>query len=76
MSKDTKYLISVNWEAMQSVMVMVLKEDLASLRNDWNKVYKTKKGMIWSTDFQEDLEEISSHISAYKKLLKYYGENP
>lgn len=76
MNKDTKYLIPVNWEAMQSLMVKVLKEDLDSLINDWNKVYKAKKGMIWSTDFQEDLEEISSHISAYKKILKYYGKNP
>lgn len=72
----TKYHIPVDWDAMQPLIVSVLNETLDSLRNDWEKVYKKKRGYVFSTDYEEDLEELSAHISAFKKIIRYHGGTP
>lgn len=69
-----QYLLPVDWDAMQSVVLAVLKEDLDTLRDEWTRVFETKKGLIFSHDPAEDLEELSRHIQAYKTILKYYGK--
>lgn len=70
------YNLKVDWDAIQHVVVQVLKEDLESLRKDWIAVYNSDDGYVFSKDKREDLEQISEHISAYKKLIRYYGANP
>jgi hypothetical protein len=67
------YNLKVDWEAIQHIVVQVLKEDLDSLRRDWVKVYEGTNGFVFNKDRRADLEEISEHISAYKKLISYYG---
>lgn len=56
------YLLSVDWEAVQSLTVSVLKEDLVSLQKDLLRAEK-----------DEDIEHIKRHIDAYQLLIKYYG---
>jgi hypothetical protein len=70
-----KFSIAIEWNSAQDIVVQVLKQDLECLRADWNKRYNDQWGCggIFTTDKQEDLEEISAHISAYKKIIKYYG---
>lgn len=70
------YNLNVEWEAIQSIVITVLKEDLESLRADWQRVYEKQEGYVFSHDKREDLEQISEHISAYKKLIRYYGGQP
>jgi hypothetical protein len=67
--------VSIDWDTAQNIVVRVLKKDLDSLREDWIKRYEGKHDSlaIFSHSVQEDLEEISAHISAYKKIIKYYG---
>jgi hypothetical protein len=72
MSND--FTVSIDWDTAQNIVVRVLKKDLDCLRADWNKRYGEKNSPgIFSDDVKEDLEEISAHISAYKKIIKYYG---
>jgi hypothetical protein len=68
-----KFSIAIDWNSAQDIVVQVLKQDLECLRADWNKRYNDQVGAIFTTDRQEDLEQISAHISAYKKIIKYYG---
>lgn len=70
------YHLNVDWEAVQHIVIQVLKEDLESLRKDWARVYSSDQGHVFSEEKREDLEQISEHISAYKKLIRYYGGNP
>lgn len=70
------YNLKVDWEAIQHIVVQVLKEDLDSLRKDWVSVYESEAGHVFSKDKREDLEQISEHITAFKKLIRYYGDDP
>jgi hypothetical protein len=70
------YNLKVDWEAIQHIVVQVLKEDLDSLRMDWVKVYGSEEGYVFNKDKRADLEEICEHISAFKKLIRYYGNDP
>lgn len=73
MSND--FTVSIDWDTAQRITIRVLQKDLHCLRADWNKRYKDKYDSlgIFSDNVQEDLDEISAHISAYKKIIRYYG---
>jgi len=70
------YLLPVDWEAMQSLTVSVLKEDLVSLQKDLSRVENADRGFAFSLDRGEDIEHIKRHIDAYQLLIKYYGGKP
>jgi hypothetical protein len=70
------YLLSVDWEAVQSLTVSVLKEDLVSLQKDLLRAENTDRGFAFSLDRDEDIEHIKRHIDAYQLLIKYYGGKP
>ena len=72
----SKFLLSVDWDSAQSLLISILKDNLDNLRNDWDKVYKEKRGYVFSADYEEDISEISAHISAIKKIIRYHGGNP
>jgi len=40
----SKFLLSVDWDSAQSLLISILKDNLDNLRNDWDKVYKEKRG--------------------------------
>ena len=65
--------VSIDWDTAQMIALRVLKKDLYCLREDWVKRYNMCEPGIFLSDVQEDLEEISAHISAYKKIIRYYG---
>ena len=69
------FTVSIDWPSAQGILLQVLKQDLECLRADWNKRYESKHDSlgIFSNNVQEDLEQISAHISAYKKIIEYYG---
>jgi hypothetical protein len=69
------FTVSIDWDTAQNIVMRVLKKDLYCLRKDWDKRYEGKHDSlgVFSDSVQEDLEEISAHISAYKKIIKYYG---
>jgi hypothetical protein len=70
------YLLSVDWEAVQSLTVSVLKEDLVSLQKDLLRAENADRGFAFSLDRDEDIEHIKRHIDAYQLLIKYYGGKP
>jgi hypothetical protein len=70
------YLLSVDWEAVQSLTVSVLKEDLVSLQKDLLRVENADRGFAFSLEKDEDIEHIKRHIDAYQLLIKYYGGKP
>lgn len=70
------YNLKVEWEALQHIVIQVLREDLDALRKDWVRVYEGTNGHVFNKDRRADLEEISEHITAYKKLIAYYGGDP
>lgn len=67
------YSVPVNWDAMQGIIVSVLREDMESLQQDLQKVCKTGKGFVYSMDPDVDAEHLSDLLSAYRKIIKYYG---
>lgn len=69
------FTISIDWNSAQGIVLQVLKQDLECLRADWAKTYNDQGCGVFTTDRQEDLEQIYAHISAYKKIIKYYGED-
>lgn len=69
------YTLKVDWPEVEGILLQVLKEDLDGLRRDWENVYKTQKGFVFSHNAAEDLEQISELISAYKKVIRYHGGN-
>jgi hypothetical protein len=70
------YSVPVSWAAMEELVVGVLKQDLDDLRAEWERVYQNKVGGVFYPDLREDLQEISDHIQAYKKIIRYYGGTP
>ena len=71
-----RYNIPVDWDAMQPLIISVLNETLDDIRRDWEKVYTTKRGFVFSTDYEDDLEQLSAHITAFKKIIRYHGGSP
>jgi hypothetical protein len=73
MSND--FTVSIDWDTAQRITIRVLQKDLDCLRADWVRRYNDKQDSpgIFLSDVREDLEEISAHISAYKKIIRYYG---
>lgn len=72
---NDKYNLSVEWEAVQSLVVSVLKEDMNSLYNDMLSVHSKTNGMVFSLDKDEDISEMAKHLDAFKLIIKYYGGN-
>ena len=76
----TDFTVSIDCDTAQKIAIKVLQKDLDGLRADWVKRYKDKEDgvVLWGagiflSDVQEDLDEISAHISAYRKIIRYYG---
>jgi hypothetical protein len=67
------YTLKVDWDALQQALVSALKQDLKYLKEDLARVKKTKKGYIWSLEWEEDIVEIKKHIEAMQLVIKYYG---
>lgn len=67
------YTVKLSTDVADELLVSVLSEDLANLKRDLKKIKKDKKGFIFSTDYEEDIEETNKLIAAYKSVLEYYG---
>lgn len=69
-----KHFLEIEHEAATKIVLSILKDDLINLYEDWNRVFNKDHGYVFSKDRDEDLKQISEHISAYNKILAYYGE--
>lgn len=72
---NDNYSLSVEWEAAQSLVMSVLKEDMTSLHNDMLSVHGKTSGMVFSLDKDKDISEMAKHLDAFKLIIKYYGGN-
>lgn len=68
-----KYNLQVDWEAMEPLIKTVLKDDMAQLRKDLAYIKKTKKGFVFSLDWEEDVEIINKLLHSMKVVTRYYG---
>lgn len=68
-----KYLVPVEWDAFQPLMVSALMADYHQLGEDFRKVYDTNKGIMFSKDAQEDMHQISKLRVSLRDVIEYYG---
>lgn len=68
------YQINIDPDTADNIVRDILKMHVAYLQDDLNKVRELNRGHIFSTDKYEDIQEIQSHISAFTKVLSYFGD--
>lgn len=68
----SKFTVELNYDAMDSIVVQVLKEQYSSLTDDLKgrKDDREKYG-IFSSDKKEDIAEIQRHLDAVETVLSY-----
>ena len=73
MMRNGKYLVEVDPEAVDDLIVFNLKTHLAMLKNDMKR-RKVGEGLsFWSSDPKEDVKQYKRMIKAFKKVLWYYS---
>ena len=68
-----KYLVPVEWDAFQALMLSALMSDYRQLGDDLRKVYDTNEGIMFSKDAQEDMHQISKLRVSLRDVIEYYG---
>lgn len=66
------YTIEVNSDMVDTIVEQQLKDTLKTFEYDLECVKENRKGVIFSKDVFEDVEEIKKHIKAVKLLLNWY----
>lgn len=68
------YELKLDHEAANALVLAVLKDDVENLKADRAKVLMRDRGMVFSTDREEDLVRLDALIVGYNRVLNYYGE--
>jgi protoporphyrinogen oxidase len=66
--------IELSDDQVNSIIREDLKNLLACLEDDLERVKRDKTGYVFENDFEKDKKEIKKHIKSFKRILKYYGE--
>lgn len=69
----TTFNVPLDWEAIDPILVAILKDELNSLRTSWDHVRHSGKGHVFSHDAHEDMAQINDLIGAYLKVLEHHG---
>ena len=68
-----EYRIGIDFESISAIVRNELEEDLKYLMADLERVHESKKGQIFSTDYEEDVKKSTKMIKAFDRVLKYYS---
>ena len=69
-----KATFELEWEQVDTIVVSSLKDLLECLQNDLERVQEQRKGFVFKDTPEEDIKAIKKHIRAFKRVLRYYGE--
>lgn len=66
--------VEVDVDMADEVVRQCLKMQLNYLKKDLDSVKSRNKGIVFSTNPDEDIKEIDRHIDSFETVLRYYGE--
>ena len=67
-----KFTVELEWDAVDSIVVQVLKNQYNGLKKDFDSRLNDKETLgIFSHDKGEDIAEIQKHLDSIKTVLSY-----
>jgi len=67
-----KLTVELEWDAVDSIVVQVLKNQYNGLKKDLDSRLNDKETLgIFSNDKEEDIAEIQKHLDSIKTVLSY-----
>lgn len=67
-----KFTVELEWDAVDSIVVQVLKNQYNGLKKDLDSKLNDKETLgIFSNDKEEDIAEIQKHLDSIKTVLSY-----
>jgi len=67
-----KFTVELEWDAVDSIVVQVLKNQYNGLKKDLDSRLNDKETLgIFSNDKEEDIAEIQKHLDSIKTVLSY-----
>lgn len=73
MMRNGKYLVEVDPETVDDLIVFNLKTHLVMLKNDMKRRKKGDGLGFWSSNPDEDVKEYKRMVKAFEKVLWYYS---
>jgi hypothetical protein len=70
-----KVTIELEPDQIDTLVKSDLRSLLDCLESDLERVQEDQKGYVFVSDWQKDAKEIEEHIRAFRKVLRYYGED-
>ena len=68
----SKFTVELEWDAVDSIVVQVLKNQYNGLKKDLDSRLNDKETLgIFSNDKEEDIAEIQKHLDSIKTVLSY-----
>ena len=67
-----KLTVELEWDAVDSIVVQVLKDQYNGLKEELDRRLNGKETLgIFSNDKEEDIAEIQKHLDSIKTVLSY-----
>jgi len=67
-----KFTVELEWDAVDSIVVQVLKNQYNGLKKDLDRRLNDKETLgNFSNDKEEDIAEIQKHLDSIKTVLSY-----
>ena len=70
-----KVMVPLDWETVDKIVVMQIKEMKESLEGYLIQVKNNKKGTVFDLDYKKDIKQIKEHIAACELVYDYFGGN-
>jgi hypothetical protein len=70
-----KIMVPLDWETVDNIVVMQVKEMKESLEGYLIQVKNNKKGTVFDLDYKKDMKRIKEHIAACELVYDYFGGN-
>ena len=68
----SKLTVELEWDAVHSIVVQVLKDQYNGLKEELDRRLNGKETLgIFSNDKEEDIAEIQKHLDSIKTVLSY-----
>ena len=68
----SKFTVELEWDAVDSIVVQVLKNQYNGFKKDLDSRLNDKETLgIFSNDKEEDIAEIQKHLDSIKTVLSY-----
>jgi hypothetical protein len=71
----TNIMVPLDWETVDNIVVMQVKEMKESLEGYLEQVKNNKKGTVFDMEYKKDMKKIKEHIKACELVYDYFGGN-